>query len=239
MSQGSQACFSQAREEEDSAVIEEVPEPSDPQERAVRRAKNIRYNAGGRDLTTLEPGVESFAEQIWPHVGFIPASESAVVVTGTVVKLKPYLSEDRSRIYTEIEIQVENVLKRNTSNDPLSAANTLVMDRLGGALKLRTGRVVRDDIHIDGLGKTCIGKRYIFFAERVNKDGDISLIKSYELRNGKVFTNNSRVSKLISTMPGVPETWAYETTFLEAVRQEVRKEGSQSNSKNSGERHQQ
>lgn len=237
-SQASQDGASQTGAEEDSAAIEEVPEPSDPQERAARRAKNIRYNIGGRDLTTLSPDEDSI-EQVWPRVEFAPTSESAAIVTGTVIKLQPYLSENRSRIYTEIEIKVDDVLKRDANNDRLFAANTLVIDRLGGILKLKTGRIVHDDIHIDGLGKTRVGKRYIFFAERVNRGYDISLIKSYELRDGKVFTNDSRVSKPISTMPGVPETWAYEAAFLEAVRQEVRKEVDQSNSKNTGERHQQ
>lgn len=222
-SQGSQCSLSQARAEEDNAVVEEAPEPSDPRERAARRAKNARYNTGGRDITTLGPGVESFAEQTWPRVEFIPTSESAAVLTGAVVKLQPYLSEDRSRIYTEIEIQVEDVLK-GRADGPLSAANTLVIDRLGGALKLRTGSVVRDDTHVDGLGKTHVGRRYVFFAERVNEAGDLSLIKSYELRDGKVFTNDSREGKPISSLPGVPEAWAYEAAFVEAVRHEVRKE---------------
>jgi hypothetical protein len=235
--QGLQDSFSQTREEEDSAIIEEAPEPLDPQERAVRRAKNIRYNAGGRDLTTPGPGIETFIEHVWPRVEFMPTSKSVVVVTGRVVKLQPYLSEDRSRIYTEIAIQVDDVLKGKVNN-MLSAANTLVIDRLGGVLKLRTGRIVRDDIHIKGLGKTRIGKRYTFFAGRVGKESDISLIKSYELRDGRVYTNDSRVSRLISVMPGVPEAWTYEATFLEAVRQEVRKEVSQPNNKKIRERRQ-
>ena len=95
----------------------------------------------------------------------------------------------------------------------------MVIDRLGGALKLKTGQVVRDDIQIDNLGKPKLGKRYVFFARRVNDGSDISLIKSYELLDGKVFTNDSRPSRLTSTLPGVPQAWADEAAFLKAVRE--------------------
>jgi hypothetical protein len=214
----SQGGASQAKPANESDVAEEEPEPSDSQEREARRAKNVRYNAGRQDLTTRDPEVEGFIEQVWPRVEFIPAAESAVVVTGRVVKVQPYLSGDRSRIYTEITVAVDDLLKRDRNNR-LSAANTVVIDRLGGALKLKTGRVVRDDIQIDNLGKPQLGNRYVFFARRVNDGRDVSLIKSYELVDGKVFTNDSRASRLISTLPGVPQAWADEAAFLKAVRQ--------------------
>lgn len=214
----SQGGASQTKSAYDSDVAEEEPEPSDSQEREARRAKNVRYNTGRRDLTTRDPEVEGFVEQVWPRREFIPALESAVVATGKVVKVQPYLSADRSRIYTEITVEVDDLLKRDRGNR-LSAAHTVVIDRLGGALKLKTGRVVRDDIQIDNLGRTQPGKRYMFFAKSVNDGSDISLIDSYELRDGKVFTNDSRPSRLISTLPGVPQAWADEAAFLKAVRQ--------------------
>ena len=220
----SQAVKSQTKIGNESDIVPEEPESPNPQEREARRAKNTRYNAGGPDLTVERPpDSEIFVEQVWPAVDFIPASESAVVATGKVVKVQPYLSSDRSRIYTEITVEVDDLLKRDRDNR-LSAVHTVVIDRLGGALKLKTGRVVRDDIQIDNLGKTNLGKRYMFFARRVNGGSDISLIDSYELRDGKVFTNDSRPSRLISTLSGVPKVWEAEAAFVEAVRQEVRKE---------------
>ena len=227
----SQAVKSQTKIGNESDIVPEEAESSNPQEREARRAKNTRYNAGGADLTVERPpDSEIFVEQVWPAVDFIPASDSAVVVTGKVVKMQPYLSSDRSRIYTEITVAVDDLLKRDRDNR-LSAAHTVVIDRLGGALKLKTGRVVRDDIQIDNLGKALLGKRYVFFARRVNDGSDISLIKTYELVDGKVFTNDSRPTKLISALPGVPKAWASEAMFVEAVRQEVRKEVGQARSR--------
>lgn len=87
----------------EGAVAEE-PESLNERERDLRRAKNIRYNSGSADLTKVAPGSELFAEQIWPRVEFLPVSESAVIVIGKVTKIQPFLSEDHSRIYTEITV---------------------------------------------------------------------------------------------------------------------------------------
>ena len=211
----------QSNESQKTVIAAEEPEASYPKDREARRAKNIRYNKGGNDLTVPRASdSEIFFEQRWLAVDFIPAAESAVVVTGRVVKVQPYLSGDRSRIYTEITVAVDDLLKRDRDSR-LSVSNTVVIDRLGGALKLKTGDVVRDEIHIDNLGKPQLGKRYVFFAERVNDGSDLSLIKSYESINGQVFTNDSGSGRLISSLPGVPQAWADEAVFLKAVRQVI------------------
>jgi hypothetical protein len=203
----------------DSDIVgEESPSPN-PNEREARRAKNTRYNTGGIDLTVeRSEDSEVFFEQVWPAVDFIPAAESALVVIGRVTKVQPYLSSDRSRIYTEITIAVDDVLKQD-HDKRVTANKTVLIDRLGGALKLKTGRIVRDEIQIDNLGNLKLSRRYVVFARAINKGNDISLIKSYELVDGKVFTNDSRPGRLLSTLAGVPLTWADEEAFLKAVRE--------------------
>jgi hypothetical protein len=127
-------------------------------------------------------------DQVWPRREFIPASESAVIATGTVVRY-------------------------NLTYRVIVPASTL-----------RSRYVLRDDIQIDNLGTTQLGKRYVFFARAVHDATDISLADSYELRDGNVVTNDSRPSRPISNLPGVPKTLASEASFVEAVRREVRKQ---------------
>src|SRR5262249_44056851 len=127
-----------------SEIVAEDPEPLGQREREARTAKNVRYNAGGTDLTTQrQRDSEIFFEQVWPAVDFIPAAESALVATGKVVRVQSYLSQDRSRIYTEATVAVDHLLKRDR-DDLLSVTRTVIIDRLGGAIKLKGGRVVRD-----------------------------------------------------------------------------------------------
>ena len=200
-------------------VVVEEAESSNPKERELRRAKNTRYNAGGADLTLERPqDSEIFFEHIWPAVRFIPAADSAVVVVGRVIKVQPYLSSDRSRIYTEMTVAVDNLLKGNEQNR-VAANKTVVIDRLGGMIELKTGRIVGDDTQIDNLGYLKLDRRYVVFAQATNDGNDLSLIKSYELVDGKVFTNDSRPSRLISTIVGIPSTWENEAAFVKAVRE--------------------
>jgi hypothetical protein len=207
----------------DSDVFDEAPDQSDSRALESRRSKNTRYNTGRLDLTSSSAEGDRFFEHLWPRTELIPASESATIVTGTVVKFQPYLSADRSRIYTEISIRVDSILKRSEANPSSAVPTLLVVDRLGGALRLRTGRIVRDEVQIDGLGGTCLEKRYLFFAGAANNGRDLSLIRSYELARSEVFTNDSRPRRLISAAPGVPKEWTLEETFLLAVREAIGK----------------
>jgi hypothetical protein len=207
----------------DSDVFDEAPDPSDSRALESRRSKNTRYNTGRLDLTSPNAENDRFFEQVWPRTELIPALQSATVATGTVVKLQPYLSADRSRIYTEISIRLDNTLKPSKTNLSSAVATLLIIDRLGGALRLRSGRIVRDEVQIDGLGGICLGKRYLFFAAAVHNGRDLTLIRSYELTGGEVFTNDSRPRRLISATPSVPKEWALEETFLAAVREVISK----------------
>ena len=205
----------------DTDIVDEEPEPSNPTERETRIAKNIRYNGGGADLTIERPdNTEIFFEHVWPAVDFIPVDASVLVVVGQVVKIQPYLSSDRSRIYTEIKIAVDELLKRD-NDGRISGNKTVVIDRPGGALKLRTGRIARDGRLVENLGMPALGRRYVFFASAVNDGKDTSLIKSYELLNGKVFTNDSRPRRLIPIQEGVPSALSDEVAFLNAVREAI------------------
>ena len=158
----------------DSNIVAEESESSNAKERESRRAKNTRYNTGGSDLTVERPqDSEIFFEQVWPAVDFIPAAESGVVVVGRVIKVQPYLSSDRSRIYTEITIAVDDLLKQD-QNNRVAVNKTVVIDRLGGALKPKTGRIVRDEIQIDNLGNLQLGRRYVVFVRAINDGNDIT-----------------------------------------------------------------
>ena len=203
---GTYSKTSEAQRRVERDVVAEEPEPSNAKEREARRAKNRRYNTGGSDLTVERPqNSEIFFEQVWPAVEFIPVTDSAVVLVGRVVKVQPYLSSDRSRIYTEITLRVDDLLKRDEDNR-VAANKTVVIDRLGGTLELKTGRIARDGIQIDNLGNLPLSKRYVVFAQAINDGNDLSLIKSYELVDGKVFTNDARPRRLISTLASVPAT---------------------------------
>ena len=204
-----------AQRELNQAPAEEAL-PSDRRLREARLAKNARYNSRGPDLTRR--GSESFIDQEWPRaLPIIPAKESNLTVVAEVVRMQPYLSKDHSRIYTEITVRPEEVIK---SDQHLETSSAVVIDRVGGVLRTQSGQIVNDNIMIDGLGRTRIGGRYILFAKKIHNGRDLTLIRGYELRAGRVFRledNGNSGSALVSSTPGASDIPSDEKSFLEAA----------------------
>ena len=114
--------FSPGPQEELKDVFDEAPPPTSERMAAAREAKSRRYDTGGPDITVDAGGIE----QIWPRVDL---GESAVIVVGTVSSRQSYLSHDRSRIFTELVVDIESLLKMDSDFDP--SANSVTLDRLG------------------------------------------------------------------------------------------------------------
>ena len=83
------------------------------------------------------------------------------MAVGVVKNVQTYLSEDRRGIYTEYTVAIEEVLK-DESGLSLYPGTTIALDRMGGAVRLPTGRVLRDVVK--GNGPPLIpGRRYVLF----------------------------------------------------------------------------
>jgi hypothetical protein len=153
--------------------IDIAPEPTDPTERAIRTIRNRLHNDtfpapnpsctptatrrakndGCMALPTLEELPEGVPSKVTivdlapfgpePILRELPVNWSNTIVVGTVNRIQPYLSEDKRNIYTEYTISVTEVLK-DAKRLSLNAASTIALDRLGGAIRLNSGRVLRD-----------------------------------------------------------------------------------------------
>jgi hypothetical protein len=151
-----------------------------------RKLKNIRFNSDGIDLTTRRPDLEYFVETIIPRgLPLLPIEESSDIVLGKVIKIQPYFSQDKSQIYTEITVSIEEVLKRSP-NLP-SESRMLTLTELGGAIKLGSGKVIRYEINVDSREIICNEKRYLLFIETTNENKDFRFIKLYGLHNEMVY----------------------------------------------------
>jgi hypothetical protein len=186
----------------------------------ARQAKSTRYNGGGCDLTV--PGRDCFFEHFAPGaIPLIPLKESAFALLGTVTKVQPYLSADRTHIYTETTIQIEEVFKSpETFNLPPD--RTVITDQIGGAMRMDSGRVIHDGSVVDFIGKTYVGGRYVFFLRQVHEGKDLAILSAYELREGKVFklTEDGIPGKvLLSRTPNKPDSLSDEQGFLQTIRQ--------------------
>ncbi len=128
-------------------------------------------------------------------------------------------TEDGTRIYTETTFRVEELFK-SPANLTLSSDRTLAIDRTGGAVKTGSGQILHDDTRNGFLGRPQIGMRYVLFADSIHEGRDFSMLRGYELRDGKVFRlteDGSPSSVLVSNL-------SQEDKFLQTVRASAAKE---------------
>lgn len=199
---------SPSSQDESRDVFDEARLPSGAQDADARRDKCRRYDTGGHDLTADAGDSEYFAESIWPRVDL---GDSDVIVVGTVRSRQPYLSQDRSRIFTEFVVDIESLIKTDSGLD--RSAGSVTMDRLGGALRLTSGLVVRDDIQLCFLGWPEVGGRYVLFARRIHDGKDLEFFHGYRLVDGKALPIVPRHGA--TSKPDSPES---EASLLESLR---------------------
>ena len=123
---------------------------------------------------------------------------------------QPYLSEDRSSIYTEYTLAPEEVFK---ANGTLIGGHQgeISIDRPGGILRLATGKVVEGGPTICYLGHLQTGRRYVVFAHRSNGEKNLQMFKGYGLQGGRVLRLDPASEKL-------PQELFEEFSFLDSIR---------------------
>jgi hypothetical protein len=112
-----------------------------------------------------------------------PASISAAVVIGTVIDAKGFVSDDRTYVYSDYQIQVDEILKPDASAK-LTVGNRLVASRTGAAVQFPSGHV--SHYLTLGRGQPKLGKQYLLFLLRPDRD-----IPEYDICNGGAYELSS------------------------------------------------
>jgi len=186
-------------------------ESQDEIPRQIRKAKNIRYNAWNRPVEDYEEDTEItklYCSWAAPEIESFPAKESSVIVIGTVIDAKGFLSEDRSAAYSEYKVNVTDVLK---GADKL-ANRKIIAEREGAKVILPTGRVITYWVMKQGTPQ--IGHRYVLFLKNT-PEGDYFILTGYELAKGRVSPLDS-ISGKYEFFDGNEET-----AFIELVRSTI------------------
>lgn len=168
----------------------DVPEPTDPRERELRRARGksnvvvsevekLRIKAGDPEFLVDLPVSHAPTEPAFPVV------QSDVVVVGEVAKAKAYLTHDKVSVYSEFIIQVQDVLKA-TAPAPVTVGSVLEAKRGGGRVRLPSGKVL---LRTGKYGRNMprVGGRYVFFLQFNEQEQIFSIVTAYGLRDGRVY----------------------------------------------------
>lgn len=182
---------------------------ADPGERARRQEKGRRYDR--QELVPNRPtglNISSRSSHWTKDVPAIPAAQSDVIVIGRITDARAHLSPDKSGIYSEFTINIEELLK--TDGAAAISNNALVAERAGGDVQYSTGQVQRIRPQL-GQRMPRAGGRYLLFLKFVKGTLDLSILTGYELAE-------SRVSALDAVAPYTSHEGADEFGFLDAVR---------------------
>ena len=170
----------------------DAPEPSDPDERARRRARNKRYDNTDRDAETTKlfmfqeaTGAVSLGAPSahWPVEPAFPVTQSDVIAIGEVTDARAQISNDKTNVFSEFTVLIKDVYK-NTASAALTPECVITVARYGGRVRLPSGKIIiRGYLH-QSMPQT--GRRYLFFLKSNEEVQTYSIITGYELRSGRV-----------------------------------------------------
>jgi hypothetical protein len=141
---------------------------------------------GGTPVTELPPHVNPLPRITHPPVlPPLPVTESDLVLIGKVEALQPYLSSpSKSQVYTEFEIHLESVFKI-LPDFPVAVGSKVIADRLGGVVRLPSGRVITARVEKRNLPLK--DQRYVFFLKSNAGLGSFTIVSAYEIVDDAVF----------------------------------------------------
>jgi len=191
-----------------------LPEPTDPNERELRRLKGRRFDKGGPPFSNYPEGVNPDDEDIYYFREMappaLPAKDSNLVIAGVVNEQQPYLSANQAGIYTEFKIRVEQVFKADRI--PNTQPVEILAVREGGSIRLPSGREFSFKVTQKPPAEE--GKRYVFFLKCNALEQDFSILTQYEISDGKVIPTDSYRTEPDGKLPF--DGWD-EKSFLEEV----------------------
>lgn len=161
-----------------------APLPANAAEREERRLKNKRYD--NQDWVFKNPhpndgGVGLFDEK--EPVTLFPVNESNLVIVGKILKATAYLSNDKSGVYSEFTIGIDQILKNDVSKK-VETGNSVIADRAGGAIRYPNGQKVFYENSTKELPQ--VGREYVFFLTSDKKNPNYEILTLYELKDSSV-----------------------------------------------------
>jgi hypothetical protein len=170
----------------------QASEAEDPDKRARRKEKGRRFDKRYMVARPEDRGKTRGATMVndW-EVGLpaLPVAQSDLIVVGEIVEAQAHLSDDKTGVYSDFTVRLEETLK-GVESAGLSPGSLIVAEREGGRV-----RYAPDDIklyNIAGKGMPRVGRRYVLFVKVIGGEQDYQIVTGYELQAGRVFPLDMR-----------------------------------------------
>ena len=159
----------------------DAPETGDEEKREKRKKKGLKYNKSDLSVNPSPELVTTTSVSHWFYgMPSLPTLQSDVIVIGDVAAANAFLSPDKTGVYSEYAIRVDQILK--TDDTTVTANQTVDAQRAGGRVRLSSGLVQSYKVANQGVPR--IGGKYVLFLKRV--EGDLLILTGYELRQNNV-----------------------------------------------------
>ena len=164
----------------------ESSQPFTNEEEAKRKAKDGHLS---KKALAESPDIQVFTtvRGDWlERLPSFPVSLSDYIIIGSITDSKAYLSANKTGIFSEFSIQIQETLKQD-SNTPLVIGSSVVAEREGGRVRYPSGHIQRYVMLHQGM--PVVGNRYVFFLRKSDQLADTVpyILTGYELRSGRVF----------------------------------------------------
>lgn len=158
----------------------DAPDPKGAKEVLKRRAKNKKYR---EYKNRIGPGFKAYEIYHWPP-GFptLPVAHSDAVIIAEVTDASAHLTADKSSVYSEFGVCIEEILKN--VEPPLTVGSSVTLDRAGGRVRYSNGKT--SQFVLSGFGMPVVHRRYVFFIKG-DSEQDYQIITGYEIHGGRVY----------------------------------------------------
>jgi hypothetical protein len=162
----------------------DAPAPTDAEEKATRSRRNKRYDK--RNMVTRSPpnGITGavFDNHDFCALPALPVAQSNVILTAEVLNSGAHLSNDKTGVYSEFNVRVEELLKGTLP--VLSQNRVITISRPGGKVRYPSGVVMNYEVMAQQMPGS--GKQYVFFLEAIPDSQDYEIVTGYEIGSGVV-----------------------------------------------------
>jgi hypothetical protein len=157
-----------------------APPPANLEERARRDAIGKKYDDAP---VPINEHSNLIASNTHLAPAAFPVEKSQIVIIGEVVDARAYLSSDKTGVYSEFNIRVDEVLK-DDSDLKLVAGSSVIADRIGGRVKYPSGHITLS--YVNNQGMPIQGQRYVLFLTREEQQVNFEILTGYQLKGDRV-----------------------------------------------------
>ena len=153
---------------------------------SLRIPRNALFDRASSGLPLSD---QSIQKMMTPNGSFnrlerIPVELADVVVIGQTFNGKSYLSNDRTTLYTELSLKINEVVS-NRSSRSISVGQSIDIERQGGVVKLPSGKVLIRGSQVESQPRTQV--QYAMLLKYVPAADVYTIVSGFELAGDHVY----------------------------------------------------